>query len=170
MTEQHPGRELRYWRDLLPELLAVKEQGDRLVFTNGVFDILHAGHVAYLEAAAKLGDRLVIGLNSDDSVRRLKGSRRPLVPAAQRGLVLQALRCVDFVALFDEDTPREFVAALLPQVLVKGADYTVAEIAGSAEVLAAGGSVETIELVPGVSTTALIENILATHDRNDRPD
>ena len=157
-----------YWRELLPELKMVQQRGERLVFTNGVFDILHAGHVTYLETAAALGDRLVIGLNSDNSTRRLKGPHRPVVSQEHREHLLQALGCVDFVALFDEDTPLEFISALLPDLLVKGADYSLEEIVGGAEVIAAGGKVETIDLVAGLSTSGLVDKILAAYGPDSR--
>jgi rfaE bifunctional protein nucleotidyltransferase chain/domain len=129
-----------------------------VVFTNGVFDILHRGHVEYLYAARALGDVLVVGLNTDDSVRRLgKGADRPINREADRAMVLAGLGCVDAVALFGDDTPRDLIAALLPDVLVKGGDYTVDTIAGADEVRAAGGRVEVIPLVPGRSTTAILE-------------
>jgi rfaE bifunctional protein nucleotidyltransferase chain/domain len=129
-----------------------------VVFTNGVFDILHRGHVEYLCAARALGDALVVGLNTDDSVRRLgKGADRPINREEDRAMVLAALACVDAVVPFGEDTPRGLIAALLPDVLVKGGDYTVDTIAGADEVHAAGGRVEVIPLVPGRSTTAILE-------------
>ncbi|HYW13274.1 MAG TPA: D-glycero-beta-D-manno-heptose 1-phosphate adenylyltransferase [Longimicrobium sp.] len=129
-----------------------------VVFTNGVFDILHRGHVEYLYAARALGDALVVGLNTDDSVRRLgKGADRPINAEADRALVLAGLGCVDAVTLFGDDTPRDLIAALLPDVLVKGGDYTVDTIAGADEVRAAGGRVDVIPLVPGRSTTAILE-------------
>jgi D-glycero-beta-D-manno-heptose 1-phosphate adenylyltransferase len=129
-----------------------------LVFTNGVFDILHRGHVEYLAAARELGDALVVAVNGDASARRLgKGPDRPLNPEGDRALVVAALAVVDAVVTFDEDTPRELVAALLPDVLVKGGDYTVDLIAGADEVLAAGGRVRIVPLVEGRSTTALLE-------------
>jgi len=129
-----------------------------VVFTNGVFDILHRGHVEYLYAARALGDALVVGLNTDDSVRRLgKGADRPINREDDRAMVLAGLGCVDAVTLFGDDTPRALIAALLPDVLVKGGDYTVDTIAGADEVRAAGGRVEVIPLVPGRSTTAILE-------------
>jgi D-glycero-beta-D-manno-heptose 1-phosphate adenylyltransferase len=129
-----------------------------LVFTNGVFDILHRGHVEYLYAARALGDALVVGLNTDESVRRLgKGADRPINREEDRALVLAALACVDAVTLFGDDTPRDLVAALLPDVLVKGGDYTVETIVGAEEVRAAGGRVQVIPLVPGRSTTMILE-------------
>ncbi len=129
-----------------------------VVFTNGVFDLLHRGHVEYLYAARALGDALVVGVNTDASARRLgKGADRPINPEEDRALVVAGLGCVDAVTLFDEDTPRELVAALLPDVLVKGGDYTVETVAGAEEVIAAGGRVEIIPLAPGRSTTSILE-------------
>jgi rfaE bifunctional protein nucleotidyltransferase chain/domain len=129
-----------------------------VVFTNGVFDILHRGHVEYLHAARALGDALVVAVNTDASTRRLgKGGDRPVNPEADRAFVLAGLGCVDAVTLFDEDTPRELIAALLPGVLVKGGDYTVDTVAGAAEVMAAGGRVEIIPLTPGRSTTSILQ-------------
>jgi rfaE bifunctional protein nucleotidyltransferase chain/domain len=132
----------------------------RLVFTNGVFDLLHRGHVDYLGRARALGDALVVGVNTDASVRRLgKGPARPLNPAADRAFLLAGLECVDWVCTFDEDTPRSLVAALLPDVLVKGGDYRLEEVVGRQEVEAAGGRVAIIPFLEGYSTTSLIERI-----------
>jgi D-beta-D-heptose 7-phosphate kinase/D-beta-D-heptose 1-phosphate adenosyltransferase len=128
-----------------------------LVFTNGCFDLLHRGHVEYLFAARALGDALVVGLNTDASVRRLKGEGRPVVQQDDRAFVLAGLGCVDAVTLFDEDTPRELIGALLPDILVKGGDYALDSVVGRAEVEAAGGRVEILPLVPGRSTTAILE-------------
>lgn len=127
-----------------------------LVFTNGVFDILHRGHVEYLATARALGEALVVGVNTDASVKRLKGARRPVNPLDDRALVLAALECVDAVVAFDDDTPRALIAALLPDVLVKGGDYSPEAVVGRDEVEAAGGRVVIIPLVPGRSTTAAI--------------
>ncbi|HMU13757.1 MAG TPA: D-glycero-beta-D-manno-heptose 1-phosphate adenylyltransferase [Flavobacteriales bacterium] len=135
-------------------------RGDRIVFTNGVFDILHRGHVEYLEAAAALGNRLIVGLNTDASVRRLgKGPERPLNNEDSRARVLAALRCVDVVVLFDEDTPLELITALRPDVLVKGGDWAPDRIVGADVVKAAGGTVHSIPLTDGFSTTGLVERI-----------
>jgi rfaE bifunctional protein nucleotidyltransferase chain/domain len=134
-----------------------KENGEKLVFTNGCFDLLHLGHVDYLERAAALGQRLLIGLNTDASVSRLKGPARPLNDEYARARVLAALGFVDAVVLFGEETPRELIALLLPDVLVKGADYKVEDIAGAKEVLAAGGEVQTLTFVEGYSTTGIIQ-------------
>ena len=127
-----------------------------VVFTNGCFDLLHRGHVDYLETARELGDVLVVGLNDDASVRRLKGASRPLMPLADRAAILCALAAVDYVVPFAEDTPAELIAALLPDILVKGADYPLEEIVGRDTVEAAGGRVERIRYLEGHSTSALI--------------
>ena len=135
----------------------------RLVFTNGVFDVLHRGHVEYLSAARELGDELVVALNSDASARRLgKGDDRPVNAEQDRAFVIAGLACVDFVTFFDEDTPQELIAALLPDVLVKGGDYTPDTIVGRAEVEAAGGRVIVIPFVQGHSTTDLLKKIRET--------
>lgn len=131
-----------------------------VVFTNGVFDILHRGHLAYLQVARAHGDALVVGVNSDASARRLgKGEGRPLNTAADRAYLLAGLECVDAVCVFEEDTPRDLIAALLPDVLVKGGDYAPSEVAGREEVEAAGGRVAIVPFVDGYSTTALVERI-----------
>jgi len=129
----------------------------RVVFTNGCFDVLHRGHVEYLEAARRMGDVLVVGLNTDDSVRRLKGPARPVNPEDDRAYVLAGLAAVDYVTFFADDTPRDLIAALLPDVLVKGGDYRKEDIVGGAEVEAAGGEVVVAALVPGRSTTAILQ-------------
>jgi D-glycero-beta-D-manno-heptose 1-phosphate adenylyltransferase len=132
----------------------------KIVFTNGVFDVLHRGHVEYLYAARALGDALVVGLNTDASARRLgKGSNRPVNKEEDRAIVLAGLGCVDFVSLFDEDTPQSVVSALLPDVLAKGGDYTLEAIVGRAEVEAAGGRVVVIPLIEGRSTTDTLRRI-----------
>jgi D-beta-D-heptose 7-phosphate kinase/D-beta-D-heptose 1-phosphate adenosyltransferase len=143
------ARERARWRD----------DGTRVVFTNGCFDLLHPGHVRLLEAARAEGDLLVVGLNSDASVARLKGEGRPLLPEAERAETLLALEAVDRVVIYDEDTPLAVIASLLPDVLVKGADWELGSIVGREEVEAAGGRVVRVELVPGRSTTGLVERI-----------
>ena len=130
-----------------------------MVFTNGCFDLLHPGHVHLLEAARSEGDRLVVGLNSDASVRRLKGDARPVLPESERAEALLCLEAVDRVLVYDDETPRAVIAALIPDVLVKGADWALASIVGREEVEAAGGRVVRVELVPGRSTSALLERI-----------
>jgi D-beta-D-heptose 7-phosphate kinase/D-beta-D-heptose 1-phosphate adenosyltransferase len=145
---------------MLGATLAVRRAaGARIVFTNGCFDLLHPGHVRYLAAARALGDVLVVGLNGDASVRRLKGPGRPILGAAERVEVVAGLSAVDHIVLFEEDTPRELIAALAPDVLVKGADWPSEEIAGRDLVLSRGGRVERIPLVPGVSTSEIIRRI-----------
>ena len=147
---------------LTARLAPLRARGGRVVFTNGCFDLLHPGHVRYLNAARALGDALVVGLNSDASVRRLKGSERPILACHERAEVLAGLAAVDHIVVFDDDTPRALVAALRPDVLVKGADWAEDDIAGAAEVRAAGGRVERIDLVPGVSTSELIRRVRGT--------
>ena len=145
---------------LLELMTSWHQEGKRVVFTNGCFDILHAGHVRYLAAAKALGDTLVIGLNSDASVRRLKGPNRPVSCQEDRAEVLSSLGVVDAVVLFDEDTPEQLIGRLLPDVLVKGADWPVDRIAGAAAVIANGGSVQTVPLLEGRSTSGIIETIV----------
>lgn len=137
----------------------VRADGGTIVFTNGCFDILHAGHVRYLRAAEAMGDFLVVGLNSDASVRRLKGEGRPIVPEADRAEVLDALRAVDIVTVFDEPTAEELVRLVKPDVYVKGGDYTVDTLPEAKIVQEAGGRVEFIPFVEGRSTTNVIERI-----------
>ncbi|RXK84957.1 D-glycero-beta-D-manno-heptose 1-phosphate adenylyltransferase [Chlorobaculum sp. 24CR] len=147
-------------------LLKVRDwqaDGERVVFTNGCFDILHAGHVRYLAAARELGDRLVVGLNSDASVKRLKGPKRPVAPELDRAEVLSALGAVDAVTLFDDDTPEALIGMVLPDILVKGADWPVEKIAGAGAVIEHGGSVLTVPLLEGRSTTGIIETIIQLH-------
>ena len=137
----------------------LRAEGRRLVFTNGCFDILHVGHVRYLRAARALGDALLVAVNSDRSVRAIKGAERPYVGELERAEVLAALEAVDFVTVFDEESPRALIADLLPDVLVKGGDYALEEIHGREEVEAAGGRVVSLPFVAGASTTGIIERI-----------
>jgi D-glycero-beta-D-manno-heptose 1-phosphate adenylyltransferase len=139
-----------------------QNQGEKVVFTNGCFDLLHLGHVDYLEKARSLGDRLVIGLNTDDSVSRFKGPERPLQDQQSRARILAALQFVDAVVFFNEDTPLNLISELLPNVLVKGSDYLAENIVGADVVKKAGGKVETIDFVPGYSTTRIVEKIKRT--------
>ncbi|PYV20509.1 MAG: D-glycero-beta-D-manno-heptose 1-phosphate adenylyltransferase [Acidobacteria bacterium] len=136
----------------------LKRQGKRVVFTNGCFDLLHPGHTRYLAEARTLGDALLVAVNSDRSVRALKGPGRPILPESERAEILAALECVDYVTVFDDLTPRSLIARLLPEVLAKGADWGPTEIVGREEVEAAGGHVVSIHVVPGFSTSALIES------------
>ena len=138
-----------------------KRNGKHVVFTNGCFDLLHPGHIKLLEAARTLGDALIVGINSDDSVRTLKGPSRPVIPESERAEILAGLECVDAVVIFDELTPRETVAALVPDILVKGGDWPGNQIVGREEVEAAGGKVVLIDLVQGYSTTEILHKIRA---------
>lgn len=145
--------------DLKTQVERWRDNGERIVFTNGCFDLLHAGHVIYLEAARKMGDRLVLGLNTDRSVRALKGDSRPVVNEADRARVLAALESVDAVILFDDDTPLHLIKTIQPDVLAKGSDYSEDQVVGAKEVRAWGGQVALIDLVAGRSTTALINKL-----------
>ena len=136
-----------------------KKEGKKIVFTNGVFDLLHKGHIFSLTQAAKEGDVLVIGLNSDSSVKRLKGDTRPINDQDARALLLAALTMVDAVVIFEEDTPRNLITSILPGVLVKGGDYTIDEIAGAKEVIANGGKIIINPIIQGFSTTGIIDKI-----------
>jgi rfaE bifunctional protein nucleotidyltransferase chain/domain len=140
----------------------LRQAGKRVVFTNGCFDILHRGHVDYLTKAKALGDILIVGLNSDDSVRQLKGPGRPIVGEEDRAIILAALTAVDFVSIFAEETPYELIRAVSPDILVKGADWPAEEIVGRDVVEAAGGSVHTIDYLPDRSTTGIIQKIAQT--------
>ena len=151
---------LDYYReDGLEPLVRAKGNGKKIVFTNGCFDILHVGHITYLRKAKRLGDILVIGVNSDDSVRRLKGESRPINTCKDRMTILSSLDFVDYVVEFKEDTPAELIEKIIPDVLVKGGDYKVEEIAGADFVIANGGEVKIIDFVPGKSTTGIVEKM-----------
>jgi rfaE bifunctional protein nucleotidyltransferase chain/domain len=148
---------------LLGERQRLRQTGMRLVFTNGCFDLLHPGHITYLQQARLLGDALVVALNSDSSVRRLKGEGRPILRERERAEVMAALACVDYVTIFSEETPRRLIAELLPDVLVKGGDWSLETIVGRREVEEAGGSVQSLSFIEGVSTSEIIERILAAY-------
>ena len=137
-----------------------KEAGCTIVFTNGCFDIIHRGHIELLSAAKEKGDRLVVGLNGDQSVKRLKGNDRPIQPVEDRAMILDAIESVDMVVGFEEDTPAEMILHFLPDVLLKGGDYTIDTIVGADTVITNGGTVETIPLIPQKSTTALLDRII----------
>ncbi len=147
-----------------------RKKGQEVVFTNGCFDILHAGHIQYLEAAARMGDRLVIAVNEDDSVRRLKGPSRPINVLDSRMYLLASLRCVDAVCSFPGDTPLEVIKELQPDVLAKGGDYKPDEIVGAKEVISWGGKVEVIPFVEGYSTTKLESRILELFKNKNQKD
>jgi D-beta-D-heptose 7-phosphate kinase/D-beta-D-heptose 1-phosphate adenosyltransferase len=146
---------------------AIRATGRRVVFTNGVFDVLHRGHCEYLDAARACGDILVVGLNSDDSVRRLKGDKKPIVPEEDRAVVLCSLNAVDYVVIFGEDTPIVLISELLPDILIKGGDYALNEIVGREEVEAAGGAVLTIPLTEGKSSTNIISTIIERYCKHE---
>src|SRR3954469_22061547 len=148
--------------DAIKKIAEWKSKGERVVFTNGCFDLIHLGHVDYLEKARNLGDRLVLGLNTDDSVSRFKGPSRPIQDENSRAHILASLQFVDLVVFFNEDTPLSLISTLLPDVLVKGSDYLAENIVGADVVKKNGGVVKTIEFVPGYSTTKIVEKIKTT--------
>jgi len=162
------GRQIRTLEKVLPldeavdRVQELKRRGRIVVFTNGCFDLLHPGHTRYLAEARALGDVLVVAVNSDRTVRELKGQSRPVVPEQERAELLAALRAVDYVTIFDDPTPREVIARMLPNMLVKGADWGPNEIVGREEVEAAGGRVVSIPLAEGYSTSAIIKKIRET--------
>jgi rfaE bifunctional protein nucleotidyltransferase chain/domain len=153
------GRVIINREELLRARADLRARGRTLVFTNGCFDILHVGHTRYLAAAHALGDALLVAINSDRSVRALKGAGRPVMNEAERAELLAALSAVDFVTVFDDESPRRLIAELLPDVLVKGGDYALGEIHGREEVEAAGGRVLALPFVEGASTTGIIERV-----------
>jgi D-beta-D-heptose 7-phosphate kinase/D-beta-D-heptose 1-phosphate adenosyltransferase len=153
-------------RELRRVRTALRRRGRKVVFTNGTFDILHRGHVEYLEAARRLGDVLIVGLNTDESIRRIKGKGRPINGNRDRAVVLAALACVDYVCFFEDDTPRALIEALVPDILVKGADWKIADIVGREIVEDHGGTVKTIRLTQGRSTTNTIERVLKAYRPN----
>ena len=146
--------------ELLRVLKEEREKGKRVVFTNGCFDILHAGHAYYLKKARELADILVVGLNSDASVRRIKGEKRPIIPQEMRAYLLDCLKGVDYVVIFEEDTPERLIELIKPDVLVKGSDWDLKDIVGADMVLSYGGRVERISFEFNISTSAIIERII----------
>ncbi len=152
---------------LLKLLVEHRKRGEKVVFTNGCFDIIHAGHVHYLAQSRELGDLLVVGLNTDKSVQILKGPKRPIFPQEDRALVLAALAAVDYVILFDEETPAELINEVQPDILVKGKDYEGKEVVGRETVEGKGGQVILVPLVAGRGTTNVIEKILSLHDKEE---
>ena len=153
----------------LPEIkkirLKLKAEGKNVVFTNGVFDLIHSGHVDYLSKAKKLGDVLIVGLNSDDSVKRIKGDKRPILNQVERSFILSNIKPVDYVVVFEEDTPANLISEIIPDILVKGADWAVEKIVGKDIVEANGGEVKTIEFVNSQSTTNIIETVIERYGR-----
>ena len=154
-------------RTLKEKVDLLRQEGKKLVFTNGCFDLLHIGHVRYLQMARKLGDCLLVAVNSDSSVRLIKGSGRPIIPEDQRAEVVAALGCVDLVTIFAEPDPLALIKLLVPEVLVKGSDWSREKIVGALEVESAGGKVVRIPLEEGVSTSNLIERIGRAFDKED---
>ncbi len=144
---------------LKTQLTCWKAEGKNVVFTNGVFDLVHIGHITYLAKAAELGDKLIVGLNADSSVKRLKGEGRPVNNQNSRALLLAAFFFVDAIVVFEDDTPKQLITTLLPDILVKGADYAIENIVGAKEVIANGGEVKTIDFVAGYSSTSIIQRI-----------
>lgn len=160
LTHRDSHTKIKSLDALLPLMETEKSRGKRIVFTNGCFDLLHAGHVKYLQKARNLGDLLVLGLNSDASVRRLKGAKRPLIDQEERAHLLAALDCIDYVVVFDEDTPLELITAIKPYILAKGGDYALEDVVGKSVVESYGGRVELITFVDGKSTSNIIERVL----------
>jgi D-beta-D-heptose 7-phosphate kinase/D-beta-D-heptose 1-phosphate adenosyltransferase len=161
MKQKFKGR-----KELFKIVNDLKSKGKRIVFTNGCFDLLHIGHVRYLEEAKALGDILVVGVNSDSSVRKLKGPKRPILHEEERTEILSGLGCVDYVTLFDEIDPLELITSLQPNVLVKGGDWIKEQIVGREVVERSGGEVIIIPFVKGASTSTLIETILKRYEKN----
>ncbi|MDR3668649.1 MAG: D-glycero-beta-D-manno-heptose 1-phosphate adenylyltransferase [Ignavibacteriaceae bacterium] len=143
----------------------LKNQNKKIVFTNGCFDILHSGHVDYLSQARKLGDYLVVGINSDLSIKKIKGDKRPIIKELERAIVLDSLKCVDYVIFFDEDTPEQLIKSLVPDILVKGADWTLDKIVGRDIVEANGGEIKTIEFSYNQSTSKIINLIIERYSK-----
>lgn len=157
MSSQHKILTLKNALSLASEW---QKSGEKIVFTNGCFDIIHAGHIKLLEAAKSKGDKLIVALNTDASIRKIKGINRPVNGQDSRGIVIAAMGCVDLVIFFDEDTPIDLIKSLSPDILVKGSDYKISNIVGADFVIANGGTVETISLVNNYSTTSIINRIV----------
>jgi D-glycero-beta-D-manno-heptose 1-phosphate adenylyltransferase len=155
-----PTQKIKSLNEIVRLRPGIRESGKKLVFTNGCFDILHVGHIRYLNYARSLGDMLIVGINSDRSVREIKGDSRPIVPEQERAEVLAALACVDFVFIFDNPTPKQVIEAIVPDILIKGADWAITEIVGRDTVEKAGGVVLNVPLVEGSSTTDIIKKVL----------
>lgn len=151
--------------ELVPMVAGLKQAGRRIVFTNGCFDILHVGHVRYLKSAKALGGVLIVGLNSDKSVKRIKGDKRPIVPERERAEVLSSIRFVDYVVLFDEPDPYNTIAAVKPDILVKGGDWSLENIVGRDIVESYGGEVHTIPFIEGASSSRIIEDIVTRYGK-----
>ncbi len=148
------------WKKLKKEVDALKKEGKKIVFTNGCFDIIHHGHIQYLYDAKNQGDILIVGTNSDESIERIKGEKHPIIGLAQRQIVLNALKPVDFVTTFSQDTPYELIKTIVPDVLVKGGDWKPSDIVGSDIVINNGGIVKSLSFVNGISTTNIVKRII----------
>jgi len=151
--------------ELVPIVAGLKQAGRRIVFTNGCFDILHVGHVRYLKSAKALGGALIVGLNSDKSVKRIKGDKRPIVPERERAEVLSSIRFVDYVVMFDEPDPYNTIAAIKPDILVKGGDWSLENIVGRDIVESYGGEVHTLPFIEGASSSRMIEDIVTRYGK-----
>ena len=163
-------RKIKSLTEILIVRKELRDEGRKLVFTNGCFDILHVGHVRFLNQARRLGDALVVAVNSDHSVKAIKGDSRPVVTAVERAEVLAALESVDYVVLFEDPTPQKIIEAIVPDVLVKGADWGISEIVGGSTVEMAGGIVANVPLVEGVSTSGIIEKVRERFATPSAPD
>lgn len=159
---EESARKIKTFQEASAQVKGWQHEGHHVVFTNGCFDIIHLGHVDYLEKARMLGDKLVIGLNSDDSVSRFKGPERPLQDQTSRARILASMQFVDLVVFFNEDTPLNLISEIKPNILVKGSDYLAENIVGADVVKKNGGVVKTIDFVPGYSTTRIVEKIKRT--------
>ena len=157
--EKHTSKKIKSLPEAQRLVQEWKQNGEKIVFTNGCFDIIHLGHIDYLEKSRNLGDRMIVGLNTDDSVSRIKGDSRPIVNESSRGRVMAAFEFVDAVVFFNEDTPYDLINNIKPDILVKGSDYLTENIVGADIVIENGGTVETIDLVDGFSTSGIIEKI-----------
>jgi rfaE bifunctional protein nucleotidyltransferase chain/domain len=157
-------KEIKNWEEIVEIRKQLRAQKKKVVFTNGVFDILHSGHVDYLTKSKTLGDILIVGLNSDKSVKNIKGDKRPIINQENRAIVLASLKPVDYVVLFDEDTPAKLIDAVIPDVLVKGADWDLDKIEGRETVIRNGGEVKNIKFVNEQSTSKIIQKILGLYD------
>ncbi|MGD0335782.1 MAG: D-glycero-beta-D-manno-heptose 1-phosphate adenylyltransferase [Candidatus Omnitrophota bacterium] len=154
------GTKIKNLSDLLSTIRGLKKKGRKIVFTNGCFDILHYGHVMYLEKARKMGDILIVGVNSDSSIRKIKGAKRPLVGQRDRARIIAALKSVDYVIIFKEKTPLQIISKIKPDILIKGADWKKNKIVGASVIKRYGGKACTVEFSPGRSTTNLIKKIV----------
>lgn len=158
-------KEIRTWEEIVEIRKKLRNENKKVVFTNGVFDILHSGHVDYLTKSKALGDILIVGLNSDKSVKSIKGDKRPIITQENRAIILASLKPVDFVVLFDEDTPAKLIDAIIPDILVKGADWNLDKIEGRETVIKNGGEVKNIKFVNEQSTSKIIQKILSLYEK-----